>query len=680
MPDFAVGTAFTSKDRGILRSFNKMALGANKFGRNSENAFNKASRAGSRFKDVTKGILAAGTVSRGLGLLQRGLGAVTRQYVEFDDEIFGATARFKSAEKSGTYMTQVMKNLRVAAREVGAETQFTATQAAFGLNKFALAGFNSAEAIKSLRSQVDLTTVTGEEFGRVADISSDLLGAFGGAALESTKKVAMLKKMNALLAVGTLSANVTMEDLFDTLKDAAPIGKLAGKSMQDIIATTSILGSAGIKGTAAATAMKNIFLRLSAPTKEVDKALAKLNLSQKSFVDNQGKLKPTLEIFKLLGDKAKKFSDVEVVGIFKALAGLRGTAGAAVLSKNIGQLREQLIRMGKDPQKVMKETAAFMRQSLGNRIKTLESGAVELGFKFLAAFDGDAKTGIQNLTEAIKKIDVKPFVASAQLIVKVFKVLIPLIPTIIKGFITYKAILLSIAVTQKAIIAIGWIKYLWLMRSSIWKATTALIFQNKTMIFSRVAMVASKIALIAWNAVVAVATSATWLFGAAVAFLTSPVGLIIIAVGALIAGIILLVKNWDIVKVALINGADTIADFFKTTFFTLADILLTTWGNIAKGIVSITAQIGKAVGFDVSGLEKTVNKINSLQKSVRSKSAFGNGSQENQESPNAEQAQSTQYGGFQADINFNNLPKDAEIKEKRRGAPFVNLNLLGANP
>ncbi|MCK5613740.1 phage tail tape measure protein, partial [Candidatus Pacearchaeota archaeon] len=115
----------------------------------------------------------------GFAGLTIGIGLVAREFVKFDDAIFGATARFKAAEKPGTDMTKVMQNLRDAARKTGAETQFTATQAAEGLNKFALAGFTSEEAIMSLRSQIDLTTATGEDFMRVADISSDLLGAFG---------------------------------------------------------------------------------------------------------------------------------------------------------------------------------------------------------------------------------------------------------------------------------------------------------------------------------------------------------------------------------------------------------------------------------------------------------------------------------------------------------------------
>lgn len=352
-----------------------------------------------------------GTAAKGaLAGLGVAIGLVGREYMQFDDAIFGATARFKAAEKPGTDMTKVMENLRKAARATGAATQFTATQASEGLNKFALAGFTSEEAIKSLRSQVDLATVTGEDFMRVADISSDLLGAFGGAALSSEKKIEKLKQMNALLAVGTLSANVTMEDLFETLKDAAPIATKAGASMKDIIATTSVLGSAGIKGTQAGTMMKNMFARLASPTKEVQKGFALLNLEQKDFITGAGKLKGTQKIFAAISKKTKGMTDVESLEVFKKVFGMRGMAGAAVLEKNIGAVREQMIRMGKDPQKVMQQTADFMRRGMGVKLKILGSAAQDLGFKFFKAFSKDGKSGIDSLTKAIQGFNPQPII------------------------------------------------------------------------------------------------------------------------------------------------------------------------------------------------------------------------------------------------------------------------------
>lgn len=443
MPDFVVGTRFKAFDQ--MKTFWKRnTASAVKFGNEATRQFKRASMAATGFKNITKGILAAGAVQRGLGLLSQGVGSVTRDFISFDDAIFAATARFKAAEKPGTDMKKVMNDLRVAARKTGSATQFTAAQAAKGLDKFALAGFNSKEAIASLRSIIDLTTATGEDFTRVSDISTDLLGAFGGAALKSAEKVKFLKEMNALLAVATLSANVTMEDLFETLKIAAPIATQLGINMKDVIATTSVLGSAGIKGSIAATALKNVMLNLVDPASKSAKALGKLGIAHSEIVTKQGKLKPMSQIFNLIGEKMKSTNKtaIQQAAIFKELFGLRGIAGAAVIAKNLPAIRKQLIAMGKDPQKVLMQTADFMRKSMGNRIKILGSAATELGFKFFQAFAGKGKKGIDDLTKSIQKFDVKPIVFA----LKTFFTIVSFLFNILKPFLP---ILLTMVVVTK---------------------------------------------------------------------------------------------------------------------------------------------------------------------------------------------------------------------------------------
>lgn len=88
-----------------------------------------------------------------------------------------------------------------------------------------------------------------------------------------------------------------------------------------------------------------------------------------------------------------------------------------------------------------------------------------------------------------------------------------------------------------------------LKNTGAWLANTATLIANKVaMIASTVAQGALTLATTIWNGVCAVAAAVTTAFGAALAFLTSPIGLIILAVAALVAGIILLYKNWDTVK------------------------------------------------------------------------------------------------------------------------------------
>lgn len=91
-----------------------------------------------------------------------------------------------------------------------------------------------------------------------------------------------------------------------------------------------------------------------------------------------------------------------------------------------------------------------------------------------------------------------------------------------------------------------------------------------------------------WNVVCGIATGVTWAFGAAVAFLTSPIGLVILAIAAVIAIVVLLVKNWDKVKevaasvwAGIVAIWKTVANWFNTNVIQpLANFFSGLWNSI----------------------------------------------------------------------------------------------------
>lgn len=85
-----------------------------------------------------------------------------------------------------------------------------------------------------------------------------------------------------------------------------------------------------------------------------------------------------------------------------------------------------------------------------------------------------------------------------------------------------------------------------LMVGVVGSLTAAIVAYN-------IAQNAATIALVIYNGVMGIATAATTAFGTVVAFLTSPITLVILAIGALITIGVLLVKNWDKIKAGLLN-------------------------------------------------------------------------------------------------------------------------------
>ena len=121
-------------------------------------------------------------------------------------------------------------------------------------------------------------------------------------------------------------------------------------------------------------------------------------------------------------------------------------------------------------------------------------------------------------------------------------------------------------------------------------------------ILNTVATVASTVAHTAWTVAVTLATTAGKLFGAVLTFLTSPVGLLVIAIGALIAIGVLLYKNWDTVK----EHANKTWEAIKTSISKFASVISQEWSKLWTGVANFFINIANGV---IGGFEGMINKI-----------------------------------------------------------------------
>lgn len=147
--------------------------------------------------------------------------------------------------------------------------------------------------------------------------------------------------------------------------------------------------------------------------------------------------------------------------------------------------------------------------------------------------------------------------------------------------------------------------------TSIVSRTAAWIGETAAKVASTAAEWAHVAATTAWNAVAAIAEAVTWAFGAAVAFLTSPIGLVILAIGALIAIVVLLVKNWDTVKATAIAVWDGIkavwgkvCGWFTTT---VIDPLTKAWDTFKTGFLELWDGIVNGIKGAINGIIGFIN-------------------------------------------------------------------------
>lgn len=563
---FQIEAVFRAIDR-ISAPIKKMGAKTSRFSKRLRRDFALAQRRVDDFTSSVRQKLGAAlrrAALVGLMGLALAVGVVAREFVTFDHAIISATAKFKDVQIGTKAAKDTMEAMRKVARKVGAETQFSATQAAEGLQFLGMAGFKSSQAMALLPGVVDLATVANVDLGRATDIASDALGAFGLMTDNTAQLQKNFTRINDVMAKTITSTNTDMEMLFETMKYAGPAFTTSGQSLESFSAIAGRMAANGIKASMAGTALRGGILRLAAPPKKARAALAMLGITIK---DADGNMRDIMDILDDVSRATKGMGNVQKAAALQAIFGTRAFSGwAAVINEGTEQSRALRDELNKATG-TSKRMAEEIRKSLQNRLKALASAAIELGFKFMEAFEKQGGDAVDSLTKAIREFDPKPIIMGLSLAIK-----------IISTVLTIGGDLLPLILGAVA----------------AWKA---------------------------YQAILIIAAAKQWLLN--IAIMANPLGLIAIGIGILVGAIILLYKNWDKVKESLLLGAKQVADFFKMTFFSIADIILTVFGTVAKAILDLTITIGEFIGKDVSELQKTVEEIEDLQRRVRGKGIFG---------------------------------------------------------
>lgn len=223
-----------------------------------------------------------------------------------------------------------MEKIRQKALKLGADTKFSAGEAAQAMEELAKAGVSTTDILNGAAdATVNLAAAGDIALPEAATIASNAMNQFALKAQE-------LPKVADLIAGAANASAIDVTQFGFSLSQVGAVAHLAGLSFQDTAVAIAELGNAGIVGSDAGTSLKT-FLNNLIPTTKSQIALSKqLGLLTKdgtnAFFDQQGKVKSLAEISQVLQNATRGLTKEQKLAAFQTLFGSDAIRAAAVLS------------------------------------------------------------------------------------------------------------------------------------------------------------------------------------------------------------------------------------------------------------------------------------------------------------------------------------------------------------
>ena len=287
-----------------------------------------------------------------------------------------------------------LQRLSDKAKEMGATTKFSATEAADAMNYMAMAGWKTEDMLNGIDGIMNLAAASGEDLATTSDIVTDALTAFGLSASDSTH-------FADVLAAASSNANTNVSMMGETFKYVAPVAGSLGYSAEDCAVAIGLMANSGIKASQSGTALRSMFSRLAKPSKEVKEAMEKLNIS---LTDSHGNMK---SLDTLMGDLRNSFSGLsesEKAEMASSLAGQEAMSGLLAIvnasDADFNKLKDAIY--GADGASA--KMAETMQDNLKGKITITKSTIEGLGIKIYEEIEDPMKEAAEGATDSVGQI------------------------------------------------------------------------------------------------------------------------------------------------------------------------------------------------------------------------------------------------------------------------------------
>ena len=326
-----------------------------------------------------------------LGGAAAAIGYTTKKAVEFEYAMAEVGAISKSSKED-------LKKLTEEAKRLGASTKFSASEAAAGMNKFAMAGYDVDKIMSATGSTLALAAAGNTDLALTCDIVSD---AMTGLKLSAEETGTFVDIMTATIT----SSNTDIAMLGETMKYVAPVAGSLGVEFEDLALAAGLMGNAGVKASQAGTSIRGGLSRIIKPTKEVAKAMDKYGITLKKTKDGKLDLSSTIET---LRSKMKDLDPVSRSAALAAIFGQEAFSGWAEIvtttDEDFNKLKNSIANSAGEAERIneiYRNTAQGALTELGS---ALEGVAINIGNAFIPMMQ-DAANYLNEVATAFNNLD-----------------------------------------------------------------------------------------------------------------------------------------------------------------------------------------------------------------------------------------------------------------------------------
>lgn len=356
-----------------------------------ENQLNDTSSEANTFGDVLKANIAGEALIEGVKAVTSALTDMTKAMISVGSDFEASMSQVQAV--SGATGSDFDK-LNDKAKQMGASTKFTASEAADAFNYMAMAGWKTQDMLGGIDGILNLAAAGAEELGTTSDIVTDALTAFG----ESADQAGRLADV---MAAASSNANTNIGMMGETFKYAAPLAGTLGYSMEDTAVAIGLMANSGIKASQAGTSLRATFQRMSAPPKAAASAMDALNFS---MTDSNGQMKSLRTVMDELRGKFSTLSESEKILRASQIAGSNAMSGFLAIINAAPADYEKLTKAVDNSSGAAKNMADVMQNNLQGEMTKLQSATEGLGIAAYDKFGNVFKNSVKSVTDEVSSL------------------------------------------------------------------------------------------------------------------------------------------------------------------------------------------------------------------------------------------------------------------------------------